>query len=144
MKIDYQLIDHKDQRYETSGDWWWDNYEIPIDEDTLHVRGSHISDWRLHFCEMIHEIFEAVFCRYMGITHQQVDAFDMPLEAAHQRGDSHYPCGCPNQRLSDPGRDIHSPYRIPHLMAETAEAIAGRFLQIDWKAYDEEVEKPTP
>lgn len=145
-EIDWKVLPHEEQRYETSGDWWWEG-------DTLHVRISRMSDWRYEFCCGLHEVVEAVLCRHMGISHETVDAFDMDYERVHQlywtapdllSHPEAYPCGCPIQRLSDPGSDVHSPYRIPHLIAEAVESIAVRALRVEWDAYDQQTENPTP
>lgn len=135
MKIDWRTVLHASQRYESSGDW-------QIAGDSIIVRVSHLGDEDMEFCEGLHEVIEAYLCKRNGVTQEMVDEFDFAFEAAHQRGDAAYPCGCPRQELSDPGSDIHSPYLRQHLIAEAAEAIVARALRVDWKVYDELSEKP--
>jgi len=137
MNVDWRVIPHSEQRYETSGDW-----QFPDDGEDLIVRVSRLGNSDHEFCEGLHEVVEAYLCKRMGITQQQVDNFDILYEEAHQRGDAVYPCGCPHQRLSDPGSDLHSPYLRAHLIAEAVEAIVARTLRVDWRQYDEEAEHP--
>lgn len=135
MRIHAQVIPHAAQRYETSGDWQWR-------DDELWTYISDLGDPDMEFCEAIHEIVEGYLCMRGDITQKIVDDFDMAYEAAHQRGDATYPCGCPHQLLSDPGSDIHAPYRREHLIAESVEAILIHALKVDRQKYDELVEKP--
>lgn len=136
MMILWKTIPHSGQRYDTSGDWQW------LEDGTLVILCSELGDPDMEFCEGLHETVEAYLCKRAGITQEMVDDFDIPYEAAHQRGDATYPCGCPHQRFSDPGADIHSPYRRPHLIAESVEAILIHALKVDRQKYDELVEKP--
>jgi|SRR5215472_800478 len=137
MKIIYETIPHSQQRYDTAGDWQW------VDNGgTLLAYGSQMSSEDFEFCGAIHEMSEAYFCKKMGITQKMVDDFDIPYEAAHQRGDVTYPCGCPRLPQSDPGNDIHSPYRWAHIYAEATEAVVARALRVDWVKADAECEKP--
>lgn len=137
MNIDWQVVSHSDQRYETSGDWFWSD-----GSQTLFVRVSHLSDVRYEFLLGLHETIEAFLCHWGGISQAQVDDFDMPYEAAHQRGDSAYPCGCPRKEYSDPGDDKHSPYYWPHRIADAAERVVAMALHVNWADYDAEVDKP--
>ena len=138
MRIDIRTIAHADQRYLTSGDWFWDeNY-------TLHIRVSKMSNPRYEFCLAIHELVEAMLCYYAGVSQASVDNFDTPYEEAHARGDAHYPCGCPRQPLSMPGDDIHAPYRRQHQLADLFDYGLAAIMGLDRDDYDAQVDKPTP
>jgi hypothetical protein len=135
LKIDWKVIPHREQRYDTTGDW-------QLLGDDIVIRTSDLGNPDYNFLEGLHEVVEAYLCKRMGITQKMVDDYDFAYETAHQRGDANYPCGCPYNRLSDPGSDPHSPYLCAHLVAEAVEAIVARTLRADWKEYDELAEKP--
>jgi hypothetical protein len=135
VQIDISVIPHDQQRYDSTGDWYWT-------QNILRVRVSKLSDPRWEFCLGLHEMIEAMLCHFMGISQEDVDAFDMPYESAHQRNCVCYPCGCPRQRLSDPGSDKHAPYAFQHKIADAAERVVAAVLGIHWASYDEEVSNP--
>lgn len=137
IRIDWRVILHKHQRYETSADWFWSD-----DGTVLNIRVSRMSDPRYEFCLGLHELMEAMFCTFQGVPQELVDDFDMPFEAAHGAGAAVYPCGCSRTEYSDPGSDPHAPYQRQHLMALGLEYAAAAFLHIDRATYDAEVDSP--
>ena len=121
MKIIIETIDHKDQRYNTIGDW---QFAEENDSIFLDIRVSDLKDDKMNTLIAIHELIEAFLCKFNDpeITTEQVDDFDM----------SHL-------ELDEPGESLDCPYRIQHLVASDIEKmIAGR-LNIDWSEYEKRI-----
>lgn len=135
MRIDWRTIRHDEQRYLTSGDWFWTG-------DVLNIRISHMSNPYHEFCLGLHELTEAMLCYFMDVPQSAADDFDIPYEAEHAAGKSHYHCGCPRKEFSDPGSDIHAPYHWQHRIADVVERTIAVVLRIDWEDYDREVDDP--
>ncbi len=123
MKVIIETIPHKDQRYDTVGDWT-DN------PDTLNIRVSKMGDWRKEVAVAYHELREALMCNHLGITQEAVDKFDMEFEDARQAGDE-----------SEPGDDPEAPYFLPHQYATRDERLLVADLGLSWDDYDEAVKK---
>jgi hypothetical protein len=139
MKIDWRTIPTKEQRYCTSGDWFWTKDGA---EDVLNIRLSPLSNPRHQFLLGLHECLEAMLCWFANIHPSMVDAFDMPYEAAYQAREETLPCGCPTPSMSDPGNDPHAPYGFQHKIADAVERVVAAVLRVDWRAYDKEVNLP--
>jgi hypothetical protein len=106
----------------TGADWWWDG-------DNLEVRVAlELEDWREAMALAVHEISEALICKYLGITVEEVDEFDSNFKGEH---------------IVDvnAGDDPKAPYRIPHTFATAIERILTGVLEIDWLPYDERLSK---
>ena len=119
MKIIY--INHKDQIYDTAGDWKRINGERVI----------YISKLSKHSYERLvalHEAIEFVLCDLFGIKEEDVSAFDIEYEKNRPEGD-----------LSEPGFDKNAPYRIPHIIATVFEWLFSKILFVSWKKYSEDV-----
>ena len=71
-RIFIETIPHSKQRYETCGDWWWDD-----DGETLQIRVSDTGDWRYNAAVAIHELTEVLLCRDHGVSQEAADGFDM-------------------------------------------------------------------
>jgi len=113
-----QFIPHKDQRYETCGDWFYEG-------DSLIIYVSALSDWKRSALVAIHELVEVVLCNHAGITQEQVDKFDEEFERARERGlytDD-----------EEPGDHPASPYRVQHGIATGVERILASVLGIIWR-----------
>ena len=117
MRIIIETIEHKDQRYNTVGDWQFIG-------DELIIKVSKLEDERLEFLVGLHELVEAYLCKVYGITSEQVDAFDM----AHEDD-------------IDPGGIPTAPYYRQHLFATVVEHIIAGELDVDWDAYETAIEK---
>lgn len=123
MNVIIETIPHKDQRYETPGDWFYDK------NGDLHIRVSKMSDWRFEVCMAVHELVEVLLCKQAGISQQAVDKFDMEFEKNRKKGS-----------LDEPGDSDKAPYRIQHGIACGVERILGTLLGISWNKYANEVE----
>ena len=71
MRIQIETVAHAQQRYETTGDWWWGP------DDTLQMRVSALTDWRHSVLIAVHELVEALLCKAHGVSTEAVDAWDM-------------------------------------------------------------------
>lgn len=118
MKIIIETIPHKDQRYETVGDWFWEDGD-------LRIRVSELGNWKYEACVAVHELVEVLLCKSDGVQQQDVDAFDMQYEKDRQEGDE-----------SEPGDDNLAPYRKQHCVATGVERVLAAELGLSWKEYD--------
>ena len=78
MKITIENIPKAQQRYDTWGDWYYDNVGdafiwVSCDEPNLPTE-NHM------FLIALHELVEMWLCRHRGISQEKVDAFDMANE----------------------------------------------------------------
>lgn len=119
-----KTIAHKDQRYTTVGDWWWE-------EGTLQLRVSDMSDWRYEFLVAVHELVEAYLCRWKGIPQEDVDNWDQEFEEAREKGKY--------QDWEEPGDHPWAPYHLQHSIASGVERVVGAILGVSWNEYAKEV-----
>ena len=105
----------------TGADWWID------DNCDLQVRVAPMGDWRYETCLALHEAIEAVLCHQAGVTHEQVDDYDIPYEATH-------PVKC------NAGDEPDAPYRKQHGFATAAERMIAAELGVVWLDYESQVE----
>ena len=116
MKIVIETIPHKDHRYDTVGDWYFDKDEI------LQIKVSNLYDWRKEALIAVHELVEALMCKSNGICQSEVDAFDKNFET--YRTDD-----------SEPGDHYNSPYKKQHCIATGIERILAPEIGVDWWEY---------
>ena len=114
MKIHVTTIPHEEQRYATTGDWWWEG-------ETLELRVSALEDWRHSALVALHELVEALLCEAHGVTTEMVDAWDMGPGAA----------------LPDPADDPRAPYHQEHDAASAIERLLAHELGVNWDAYND-------
>lgn len=108
----------------TGADWWWDagNLEVRV--------ALELKDWRERACLIVHETAEAMMCRHLGITVQQVDDYDEKFEREH-----------PGDGTTNVG-DLHDcPYRVPHNAATAMERVLAVVLGVSWQDYDDRLSK---
>jgi hypothetical protein len=122
VNIVIKTIPHKEQRYETCGNWWWDEH------GDLQIRVSEMGDWRYESLVAFHEQFEALACRRAGIREETVSAFDIEFENNRKQGNE-----------DEPGDDPQSPYYRQHKLADIAERQLAMELGVDWKEYSKAV-----
>ena len=133
MKIEevwIKIVLHKEQRYNTVGDWFFDR-NFP---KTLIVKVSETGNWKWNMCIALHELAEAIACTTDGVTQEQVDEFDKNWK--------------PNFGFEEPGEDPQSPYFNQHAKAFTIEKTLF-FGMIDdatldnseWEAYEAKLEE---
>lgn len=127
-KIEIEFIPHDQHRYPTVGDWLIATGMNG--EKILNIRVSKLSDWRREALIAVHELVEVLLCRKDGVTQKEVDVFDRNFEANR-------PDGCDDE----PGDDSDAPYRKQHCFATGVERLLAAELNVDWKAYEQELYK---
>lgn len=98
----------EDQRYDTIGDWFYD------DTGTLHIRTSSESR-KGAFLIALHELVEAFLCEHNGVSQEMVDEFD--FEHQFKEG--------------EPGDLQDAPYKREHRFAMLIEHLMARELGMD-------------
>lgn len=121
MNITIKTIPHKEQRYRTLGDWWFDA------NGDLQIRVSNLNNWQWEFIIALHELVEVVLCKIRGITIEAVDAFDNEYEKYHHPNDKSEPGDCPN-----------CPAYKEHFFATNIEKMMAHEMGLDWRGYDYE------
>jgi hypothetical protein len=117
ISLDVKTILHKDQRYDTAGDWF--------DQDgTYYFKISDCKNKKYEWLLAIHEIVERALCDVNGVDAESVDKFDMKF-----RGDG------------EPGDSPRSPYRTEHCYATAVERMLCAAMGVNWKEYDDFVSK---
>ena len=125
MKIHIETIPHKEQRYETPGDYWLD------DKDVIQLRVSQLSDWRYEALIIIHELVEIFLCKLWNIEWSKIDAFDIQFEKERKQG--------LHLQTDEPGDNEDAPYYWEHQLATAFEKMLSGLMGVVWKKYDEEV-----
>lgn len=125
-----KIIPHKEQRYETAGDWFFDADNI------LQIRVSKMSNWRYEQLVAYHEYAEAMICLSRGIEEKDVSDFDIKFEEIRKQ----YP-----EIIGDmePGYMITAPYYKPHRTATHLERVLAEELGVEWKSYEKVVNNLT-
>ncbi len=129
-KFDIKVIDHKDQRYETCGDWWLDN------EGVWHIRVSDMGNPAYENLVIIHEMNEIMIAIALlppdTSFHQlvaQVDRFDKRYENNRHPADD----------FSEPGYVPACPVYKPHMIASAIEHMVAAELNVDFNLYGDAV-----
>lgn len=105
----------------TGADWWWDGAGV------LQVRvASELTDWRARAALALHEVSEALMCRYLGITVAQVDEYDSVYQSLHEVD-------------LNAGDEPDCPYAIPHTFATAIERVFTGCVKLPWKPYDDQL-----
>jgi hypothetical protein len=131
MIIDFQIIPHRKQRYDTVGDYF-------LRKGRWLFRISKMKDKRYPVLVFLHEIIEFFLCRQAGIKMKDIDYFDKHYEMARNVGLHVYSCGC--RIVEEPGDDIHAPYHLQHVTATKCERLIAEALGVKWEQYNEVVE----
>lgn len=120
-RITIEVINHQDQRYNTCGDWQFD------EEGNLTIRVSNMpkTGWKGSAAIAIHELVEALLCRDRGITTEDVDKFDLGFD--------------PNKHDYEPGDDTSCPCKREHCTATGIERILINEFRLDWLPYEDEL-----
>lgn len=125
MNVRVEVIAHAQQRYPTSGDWYFEGKDLVI-------RVSKLSDWRREMLVVVHELVEVLICKHRGISQAAVDAFDKKFEADRAKGR--------HGQDEEPGDDPKAPYRKEHFFATNIEALLAAELGVDWGSYEKELQ----
>jgi len=114
MNIIIKTIPHKEQRYDTVGDYFTD------DDGTIQMRISELGDNRMNILIAIHELYEKFACQAKGITDEQIDEFDINYDGDYDE------CG----------QDPSAPYHQEHMDATEVEKLACEKFGFNWEEYD--------
>jgi hypothetical protein len=152
-RVIIQTIPHKQQRYDTVGDWYFE--QLSDGQLTLRIFTSDLGDWRKSMACAIHETIEALLCYARGIREIDVSNFDVAYEKCRphnrdaldprtglpstNRFTRKAPCGCEVTDDSEPGEDRHAPYRKEHAFADGVERLVANELGVVWNEYSEVV-----
>lgn len=126
MKIIIETIPHKDQRYETCGDWYTDT------NGSLRIKISEEMGERSAFAVAIHELIEWFLCKERGITEAMVDQFDFKYEEERSEG--------LRREHDDPGDDPHCPCHDEHQFATAIERRLMAHMLEKWSEHEKRVE----
>lgn len=138
VPIIIEFVDHKDQRYDTCGDWQEirpprppkDAYEgqlAPPPHYKISVSRTH--NWRSSVAVAVHELVEMVLCIDACISQAQVDTFDFDWEQ-RQNDPRVLPL------YDEPGDDPHAPYYKQHQIATTVERILIEAFGLTWHKHN--------
>jgi hypothetical protein len=124
MNIIIKTIPHSNQRYETIGDW------IFNDNGDLEIYISDTGNIKYEFLIAIHEAIEAFLCMDRNIQEKDVYNFDLLYESQREPND-----------YSEPGDHFLAPYRKEHFFATNIERLIAAELNINWQEYDNDINK---
>jgi hypothetical protein len=124
MKILIEVIPHSQQRYPTAGDWYWDDPEASVAENTLNIKVSDTYDWRESVLIAIHELVEAFGCKARDIPQSAVDEWDKNFSGEGEEGD-----------------DPKAPYHSEHTFATAIERLVAELFYVNWANYGENIER---
>lgn len=118
-RIHIEFIPHRDQRYDTVGDWqiFPDNGITELVISVSRMPGNPLFEQAV----ALHELTEALLCDAAGISQKVVDAWDMEVAA-----DS-----------LDPGTEPGCPYAEQHAIALLVEQKFLNEAGIDWDTYND-------
>jgi hypothetical protein len=118
-KIEMRVIPHKEQRYETTGDYWFDL------NNTLQIRTSDLGDTRMNLLVLIHELIEVSLTEHAEIPETSITIFDEQFEAVRVPGN-----------IDEPGDSKNAPYKKQHCIATAVERMMCALLDVDWADYE--------
>jgi hypothetical protein len=118
MNIVIQSIKHKNQRYDTAGDW----FNIG-GVDIICV--SEVKNKDYEFLVGLHELVEMYLCKKRKISDRRVCDFDKKFEKKRKKGNN-----------DEPGDDPKAPYFDEHQFATIIEKMMAKELGVNWKKYD--------
>ena len=122
MKITVETVDHEQQAYDTVGNWRF------ADDGSLAITVSQLGDYRYNALIAVHELIEALLCKYDGVDQNAVDRFDIEFEKNRDGGN-----------FDEPGMESDAPYYMQHRIADAIERLLAVQLGVDWNDYDKKV-----
>jgi hypothetical protein len=122
MKIIIETIDHKDQKYDTIGDYWTDP------DGTWQIRVSKMGNWKYEMAVALHELWEKSLCYDRHIGEEFITQFDIEFEKNRKEGNT-----------DEPGDDDSSPYFLEHCAATGIERLFISSVNEKWKKYEETI-----
>jgi hypothetical protein len=121
VTIVIKTIPHKEQKYDTAGDYYWQDNEIA-------VRISRMDNRNYEFAIALHELLEIHLCLRDRIPLEWSTNFDLVFEKERAEGK--------HKDTNEPGDDPRCPYFKQHQMASRLEKYVIRILGEKWVDYD--------
>ena len=121
--INFKVIPHDEQRYETVGDYWFE-------DAILQVRVSKMDSAHKEFLVFIHEMVEVYLILSKGIAIEDIDKFDKRFEEFRTA----YPDLVGDD---EPGDHPKAPYYKEHAVATRIEKWLAQTLNEDWDLYED-------
>jgi len=117
--ITIEVIDHDRQRYDTVGDYFFD------EAGHLFILVSKMPDNRHELLVIVHELIEVMLTENAEISESIISSFDKDFEVKRADGNT-----------DEPGDDSRAPYKKQHCLATGIERIMAFTLGVDWKEYE--------
>jgi hypothetical protein len=115
MKIDIDTIEHKEQVYDTCGNYW-------EDDGVRFIRVSQMEDEKFEFLVVLHELIEQELCQVRGIATADIDKFDQEFTGEGEPGDAEF-----------------SPYKKEHFFSTSIERLMAAELGVEWQEYEAKI-----
>lgn len=123
LNIEIKTIPHKEQRYNTVGD-----YIGSVNTETINI--SDLRNWKYEILIAIHELVETVLCKDRGISNKSINKFD---EVYNEDKRS-------EKNLTEPGLSNKAPYHKEHMFATQIEKKMAEELGVDWNEYNKHID----
>ena len=120
--IEVRFVQPAAMRYDTVGDWQYIDRRLVI--TIARPVGTPMVSPAL---VAIHELLEAMFCDWHGVSQETVDAFD----TSPARKGSEYE--------DEPGLDPTAPYHWEHMSADLIERTIAALIGLGWDIHDKTV-----
>ena len=117
LDLNIKIIEHRDQRYKTAGDYW-------ADKNKWEIRISRMKNPDYEFLIMIHELVELYLTQKRGIKEEDITKFDLE-----------------HLDNEDPGSIPEAPYHKEHMFSMEVEKLIIKELGLDWKDYMDSFDK---
>lgn len=125
MKIYIEVIPHKQQAYDTCGNWWFNM------EGDLEIRVSDMDNPDYEFLIASHEMKEAKLCHKFGISERKITEFDEQFERERKQG--------LHAEDDEPGDSPDAPYREYHFFATSLERLEAQAMGVNWEEYEKAI-----
>lgn len=129
IDIHIKSIPHDKQRYNTLGDFYYDQ------AGTLHIMVSELGDPFAESMIAIHEFIEEMLTRKRGLTEPEILNFDLYYEERIKQG-----LVDPD---SEPGFSNEAPYMREHIFADSVERMICAFSGLSWNDYEQKLNELT-
>lgn len=124
MRIRFQRTESAPMGFTTVGYWYWSE---PKNRGTLTIMVCRLP-WRFEAAVWGHELIEALYCKLLGITTEEADAFDEYYERQYELGTI--------SKIEEPGDDPRCPYHRGHRMGVWWEHLWIYMTGGGWRKYD--------
>lgn len=123
MTIHIETVSHKEQFYETVGNYWYDENGV------LQIRVSDLGDEFMEKMVAIHEMVEEATTKKKGIPEKVITDFDLNFEEERLMG--------LHSDDEEPGFANDSPYLQEHTLATAVEMMMCAHAGVKWNEYEQ-------